>query len=304
MTPNDITDLPRPARRKWSGRSFISLNLGLSFLVLILSSVVLYIMPSGRDAYWTNWRFWTLAKDQWGALHTVGGLGFVVFGLLHLIIYNWNAFWHYLVGRLRKVPARKAEIAGAVVLNAAIILACIYGWFPSSTIMGWGASLKAGWVAPAQQSPYGHAEADKLQVLAGRMGFDLSTAVKALEAKGLKVDPEKTVKAIASDNGLTPAQLFEMIAPVASQPGAAGVGRPAGDAGRIGTASPGGAFGGGGWGRKTVAVAAKEAGVEIATALERLEAKGIKASSGGTLREIADKAGLTPTEIAQIISGK
>ena len=40
--------------KKFSGRAFISLNMMISFVALILSSVVLYIMPAGRDAYWTN----------------------------------------------------------------------------------------------------------------------------------------------------------------------------------------------------------------------------------------------------------
>jgi len=294
--------------KKFSWRAFISLNMTISFIVLILSSVVLYIMPSGRDAYWTNWLFLGLAKDQWGALHTVGGLAFVIFGAFHLIVFNWKVFWNYVISKLRKHLNKKWELAAAVVLNVLIILVCVYNWFPSSTIMNWGASLKAGWVGGAQRAPYGHAEIEKLDILAQRIGLDLPAALEALEEKGLKVDLQKTVQGIASDNGLTPAQFFELIAPFAATNPEGTASRPAektGDrAGSLETAAKPGFQEGGGWGRKTVKSIAEESGIEIETALAKLKAKGIEAKAGSNLRELAGKAGKTPIEIANIIREK
>ena len=290
--------------KKFSGRAFISLSMMLSFVVLILSSVVLYIMPSGRDAYWTNWKFLSLSKDQWGALHTVGGLAFVIFGAIHLIVYNWKVFWNYVISKLRKHLNKKWELAAAVLLNVMIVLVCVYDWIPSSTIMNWGASIKSGWVSTGQRAPYGHAEIEKLEVLAKRLGIDLPAALKALEAKGIKLDVQKTVQTLASENGMTPAQFFELITPfaakdaaVSTQPGE----KAADEASGLETPSKP-AFGeGGGWGLKTVKVIAEESGVAIETALAKLKAKGVDAKGSSTLRELSGKAGLTPTEIAAII---
>ena len=138
-------------KSKFSGRAFISLNTTISFIVLIVSSVILYIMPPGRDAYWTDWRLWGMSKDQWGALHTVGGLAFVIFGIIHLIPYNWKVFWNYIISKIRKNLNKKAELAAALVLNVLIVLVCVFNWVPSSTIMNWGASLKNSWVSTAGQ---------------------------------------------------------------------------------------------------------------------------------------------------------
>jgi len=294
------------ATRKFSGRAFISFNMTISFIVLILSSVVLYIMPSGRDAYWTNWRWLALSKDQWGALHTVGGLAFVIFGAIHLIVYNWKVFWYYVASKLRKHLNKKWEMAAAVVLNILIVLVCVYSWFPSSTIMNWGSSLKAGWVGESQRAPYGHAESEKLEVLAQRLGLDLSAVVKGLEAKGFKIDAQKTVRALASENGMTPAQFFELIGAGAAKGAAATSAQPGGKeaADQAGVSAPAAkpGFGeGGGWGRKTVKTVAEEIGIEVEAALSKLKAKGIEAKSGSTLRELAGKSGMTPTEIANII---
>jgi hypothetical protein len=275
--------------RKFSGRAFISINMMISFLVLVVSSVVLYIMPSGRDSYWTNWKLWGLAKDQWGALHTVGGLAFVVFGVFHLFIYNWKVFWNYVISKLRKHLNKKAEMAGAILLNILIVLVCVFSWFPSSMIMNWGASLKDSWVKPGQRAPYGHAEIDKIDVLSKRLGLDLQAVVKSLEDKGIKVDVQKTVKDIASENGLTPGQLFEMMAPPAAQ-----------GAGGSGSVKPG-LQEGGGWGRKTVKTLAEEIGINVEAALAKLNVKGIQAKPSSNLRELAGKAGLTPIEIADIV---
>lgn len=288
--------------KKFSWRAFISLSMMLSFVVLILSSVVLYIMPSGRDAYWTNWKFLSLSKDLWGALHTVGGLAFVIFGLLHLIVYNWKVFWNYVISKLRKNLNKKWELAAAILLNVLIVLVCVYDWIPSSTIMNWGASIKSSWVSTAQRAPYGHAEIEKLEVLAKRLGIDLPAALKALEAKGLQVDAQKTVQAIASENGMTPAEFFELVIPFAPKDAAGTISGTGEKGGGLEAAAKPGFQEGGGWGRKTVKTVAGESGVEIETALAKLKAKGIEAKADSSLRELSGKAGLTPTEIARIIT--
>jgi len=283
--------------KRWSSRAFVSLNMMLSFVVLILSSVVLYIMPPGRDAYWTQWRFWGLDKDQWDAVHTVGGFAFLIFGILHLFVYNWKTFWNYVVSKLRKTMNRKVEVALAVVLNVLLVVVCVADWFPSSTIMGWMTSIKASWVGPGQRAPYGHAEAETLETLALRSNIDLEAALKGLAEQGLTIDPTKTIQYLASQNGRTPAEFFELLAPYARTPqggksAALGIGE--------GAAKPG-VQQGGGWGRRTVADIAREAGLEVKAALEKLKAAGIEAKGDSTLRDLSGKSGRTPTEIATII---
>jgi len=282
-----------PDEKKWRGRAFVSLNMVISFLVLIVSSVVLYVMPPGRDAYWSNWTLAGWGKDQWDAIHTVGGFAFLIFGILHLFVYNWKPFWNYVVSRVRRTLNRKAETAAAILLNIFLIVVCVGGWFPSSTIMGWMSSIKESWITSVQKAPFPHAELETLEVVAGRSGIDLEAALPVLRAAGLVIDPTRTIKAIAAENSMTPIAFFGKIAPF---------GKNAADAsGRGAGPEQSSLQAGGGWGKKTVESTAKELGIDLETALRKLQAKGISAQKSDSLRELSGKSGLTPTAIAAII---
>ena len=57
--------------KEFNTRAFVSLSLTFSTVSLLLSSVILYIAPFGRDAYWVNWSFLFLNKEQWTACHII-----------------------------------------------------------------------------------------------------------------------------------------------------------------------------------------------------------------------------------------
>ncbi len=46
-------------------RKTTSLTAGLSFIAMVMTSVILYIVPQGRIAYWSDWRLLGLSKEQW-----------------------------------------------------------------------------------------------------------------------------------------------------------------------------------------------------------------------------------------------
>ena len=47
-------------------RGLISLLTAMSFLIMSISGIVLFIVPQGRIANWIDWRFLALTKGQWG----------------------------------------------------------------------------------------------------------------------------------------------------------------------------------------------------------------------------------------------
>ena len=59
-------------------RRLTSLTAALAFLMMVLTSVILYIVPHGRVAYWSDWRLWGLSKTDWGNIHTNLGLLFLL----------------------------------------------------------------------------------------------------------------------------------------------------------------------------------------------------------------------------------
>jgi len=78
-------------------RKYVSLFLFYTLIAMTISGIVLYIMPHGRVAYWTGWRFLGLDKDQWDSLHTIFGFLMIFFGIWHVIL-NWNSIVNYLNG--------------------------------------------------------------------------------------------------------------------------------------------------------------------------------------------------------------
>jgi hypothetical protein len=64
-------------------RKVTSLTAALAFILMVLTSIVLYIVPQGRVAYWADWRLLGLTKTDWGNIN-------INLGLLFLITAPWN----------------------------------------------------------------------------------------------------------------------------------------------------------------------------------------------------------------------
>ena len=50
---------------------FTSFILAISFILISISGIVLYIAPRGRIAHWINWSVFGFSKEDWEAIHTV-----------------------------------------------------------------------------------------------------------------------------------------------------------------------------------------------------------------------------------------
>ncbi|MGB5619617.1 MAG: DUF4405 domain-containing protein [Desulfobacterales bacterium] len=70
-------------------RKITSLTAGLAFIVMLVTSIILYVVPQGRVAYWADWKLWGLTKTDWGNIHINLGLLFLIALFLH-IYYNWK----------------------------------------------------------------------------------------------------------------------------------------------------------------------------------------------------------------------
>lgn len=77
----------------------------------MLTSIILYIVPQGRVAYWSNWQLWGLSKTQWGNIHVNIGILFLIAISFH-IYYNWKPILFYL-----KNPARQLKILQKILIS-------------------------------------------------------------------------------------------------------------------------------------------------------------------------------------------
>jgi hypothetical protein len=97
-------------------KRIVPLTAFLSFVLVILNSVALYISPHGRVAYWVDWRFLGLSKTQWADQHIIVGLLFLIALLLH-IYYNWNPIVAYLKSKARKIKVFTPDFNIALALT-------------------------------------------------------------------------------------------------------------------------------------------------------------------------------------------
>jgi len=279
-----------------SMRKAVSLTAGISFIVLIVTSVVLYIVPHGRVAYWANWQLWGLSKTQWGDMHTTIGVLFCLAGFVH-VWYNWNAMVTYMKRSRRLVVVTK-EFNIAVALTGVTIVGTYFAVPPFSWVLDLNSYIKTQGSKEYGTPPYGHAELSSLKTLCSRMGHDLSESLNRLKAAGVAfADGESIVLQVSKENNMTPQEVYNVMQ-----------GKPKAFKGAVGVQSGcGGTPEGGhgmGFGKMTVKEVCSKFSVSVSDAGARLAAEGIKYSEGDTLRAIADNNDLSPYNVYEVITGK
>jgi len=266
----------------------------MSFLIIALSGVILYVSPKGRVANWTGWSMAGLTKEAWGSIHTTMAILFLLASLVH-IVYNWRPLVKYLKMPIADgVKRSKSEMLGAAGLTLVVILGTLYGVPPFSTVGNVGEHIKTYWETRSVAGPYAHAEDDTLAAFAQKLGREESDLLERLAMKGSTTDNMNLkVKELAAQYDVTPAALFSALSS-----GGAAVG-PAGD--RSPTGEGFGAPGGGGFGRKSLAQVCTESDVDLDTAIAALKAMGVTANGTDTVRSLANNAGMNPSELLEAV---
>jgi hypothetical protein len=275
-----------PPKFQW--RALISVLVSVSFLILVLSGVMLFVSPPGRVANWTNWTLLGLRKNDWGGLHIWFGAVFLTVAVVHLIL-NWRPLVSYFKSRPTRRVGFRWEWAVALVLCGVVYAGIRAGVPPFSSLLAFNEEIKESWDTPADRAPIPHAELLSLGELAQKAGVDLPTAVSRLAAAGItNATSELIVGKLAERSQVSGQRIYQIILGNPTTPGAGGK-----------------SAAGGGTGRKTLALYCQEQGVAVADALARLEAKGIQAKETLTLREITLNNGHdNPYEIIDIINAK
>jgi hypothetical protein len=269
-----------------SMRKITSLTATLSFVLMMTTSIILYIVPQGRVAYWADWRLWGLTKTQWGDVHINVGLLFLLALCLH-IYYNWKPLMAYLKDRARQMkvftPAFNVALAVCFITAAGTLIPVP----PFSWVLDFNTALKDAGAEKYGEPPYGHAELSSLNTFAKKMGIDAVAARQDLEAAGYQVaGGDQTLQAIAATNATTPKALYEIMK------------GPAGSTSRkIGlpeTAPPG-------TGRLTLAALCTAYGLDSQALITALEKKNITALETDSLRDIAQRHNTGPTDLYDTI---
>lgn len=271
-------------------RRIVSLTALLLSPFVLLTSVILYIVPQGRVAYWADWRLWGLSKEQWGALHINTGLLFLIALLLH-IYYNWKPITLYLKNKAKKIKVFTAEFNVSLIL----VVACLVGTYmlvpPFSTILDINARFQAAGAQKYGEPPYGHAELSSLKTFTRQMGIDLETAQAALKEAGITViDASQSLKDIAANSNLAPQQVYLIIRPLAAEDVI-----DSSSSGRMPASPPPGL------GKLTLSEVIQQFGLNPDAVAQALVAENIEFTPEMTLKEIAAKNGVSPIDVYVIL---
>jgi hypothetical protein len=266
-------------------RKITSLTALLSFLSLCTTIVVLYIVPQGRVAYWTDWRLWGLTKTQWGDLHINLGLLFLISIGLH-IYYNWKPIVSYLKNNAKQVRVFTREFNVALVFLIVFILGTYSETVPFKWVLEISESIKSAAVQKYGEPPYGHAELSSLKVFAKKMGLDLNQAMMRLNRANIDVTEEnQTLQDIATRNDLSPQQVYMVMKPVIA------VGQQI----KMPQTPPPGT------GNRNLADICQEYNLNIPSVLQGLAEKNIKASAEMSIKDIANQNSRSPIDLYDTI---
>ena len=112
-------------------RRITSLTALLSFILLVITIIVLYIVPQGRVAYWSDWRLGGLTKEQWGNIHINIGLLFLLSIFLH-IYYNWKPLISYLKNKARQLRVLTPDFFAAFVVTLLFAIGTYFEVVPTA----------------------------------------------------------------------------------------------------------------------------------------------------------------------------
>lgn len=266
---------------KW--RVFISTGLLLTFLVMLISGIVLYISPPGRVANWTDWNIFGLTKKGWQNQHVVFGFAFIILSIFHLFVINWMAFLSYIKTKASKGLNSPAELVTSLLLFAVLAAGTLWHLPPFEQIIALGDRLSGSWENKTGGPPVPHAEAMPLDELGAlpQVNDPAEKMVEKLRAAGIEVrDTRQTLTEIADKNGVKVEKLY----------------------GIISKGKQSGGLQGSGWGRKTLTEAAETIGVSPLALQQALKQQGIEAAPEESIRDIATKNSMEPSELVSRIN--
>jgi hypothetical protein len=274
---------------KFNLRSFTSFSLVISTIIMSWSGFILYVAPPGRIANWGTWKLMLFTKTEWQALHTIFSYLFFILVVIHLFFVNWKTFLTYFKSKIKAGLNKKWELISAIIVSGLIFTGTLRSWTPFSPVMKFGEKLKESWEGDFAAPPVLHMEIYTLEKLA----FDFDSIapaelVKILNENNIRVTGvDKTLKEIASDNKVTPSAIYEILTAKFKK-----------HSGPVPGEVPQGI------GKYTVGSTAESTGKELTFLIQILKDKGVDADGETSLRTIADKLGVTPRDVYNMLNEK
>ena len=197
-----------PDNKKFKFRSFTSLTLFFSFLILCFSGFALYIKPEGDIAHWIDWSFAGISKSGWEGFHALFSLFFLIFALMHLC-FNWKVLFNYLKDKVSKgLPLRK-ELVSSIVLVILFLICTVMQWQPFWKIAEWRQALKKGKYLITLEEPEPDFQKRNIGYIAEFLTIPADELVQKLNQLDINVrDTNERLIDIAKANKTSPERIY------------------------------------------------------------------------------------------------
>jgi len=201
-------------------RRVTSLVALLSFILMIATSIVLYIAPFGRHS--GRWQWLELEKGEWKALHVNLGILFLAAGIIHIAI-NLKPIVCYLKNRERKLRVFTIDFNIAALLTLWIIVGTLLEIPPINLIQKYREGRKHV-MDNHGQTDVAEPEAEHfpdhppfrfgrrtLADVCDEYVLDLEATLQVLGRLGIEATPEQSMKKIGERNDMELHGLFDTI---------------------------------------------------------------------------------------------
>jgi hypothetical protein len=194
-------------------RKITSLTLVVSGCIELITSIVLYMIPSGRIAYWHDYRIIGLNKAQWRDIHTTVGTLFLLAAFIHIYL-NWRPILAYLKNKSKRLMIFNKNFNIALIISLYFMVGTLYSLPPMSQIVQFGKYLTVRGNSMYTEPPYHHAEKSSFKKFCAAMSISPEEAADLLKQQDIFVDNfDKTMEQIAQNNSRSSQQLYEIIKP-------------------------------------------------------------------------------------------
>ena len=270
--------------KKINWRSFTSIYMGFSFILMAVTGIVLYIAPPGRVAYWSNWFFVGLTKTEWQSVHTIFSFLFVASGIFH-IIFNWKPLLNYL----RRKAKESLKVRREFVLTSFTVFIIFTGIYfnapPFNYVMDFGETMTNSWATTETEPPVPHAELLTVSEFAKIIDKNTNELISQFAKNGYVVsDTNETIETLATRYNISPSTLYNSIKIDKTH-------------NIISTKYVQGS----GIGRKNLSIILKENNIRWEDGIAKLTAAGIKITEDEKIKNIADNNKISPIEIIKVL---
>jgi len=269
-------------KNRFNWRAFTSLYITFSFLIMMVSGIILFLAPAGRIAKWTYISILGMEKESWQAIHVIFTLLFIIATGFH-IYYNWKPFLSYLKSKIQKKLGLRKELVASFFVTVAILLLTLYGIPPFSTVLEFGEDYSDSWATDQTEPPVPHAESMSFIELAAAIDKPADELLSNLKEHQIFARDDEIIQDVAEKNNLTPLEMFNLMK-AAKQ------------------SDPAGSYSGSGLGRKSFREVCETLGLDLGKSLQLLQENGIEVDTNKTLKDISGENDISPVDIMEIIN--